>query len=97
MTAFNGGDMTTGEVSRRLEEVVRSFTSIAEKMLLREVYEARDALNNARLKALEEEQERTRAEAAANRRLLLGGVIAFASSICVQIVIFIVTLATKVG
>ncbi len=89
--------MTPGEIARRLEDVARETRDLASNMLLREVYNAHQLLIDSRIKSLEEARRTDLSEQAATRRLVLGGVIAFASSIVVQIIVIFVTIATRGG
>lgn len=71
--------MSPGEIARRLEDVVREVRGVADKMLLREVYDAQRAALDQRLTSLENDR-------AANRRwvyTLAGTIVA---SVIVQIV-----------
>lgn len=89
--------MTPGEIARRLEDIARETRDLASNMLMREVYNAHQLLVDSRIKSLEDARRSDLHEQAATRRLVLGGVIAFASSVIVQIIVIFVTIATRGG
>ena len=90
--AVTTDEMSSGEVARRLEEVARETRDLAGRMLLREVYEARQEVVTTRLGQVEKAQAAAEADRVATRRLVVGGVIAFLGSTAVQIVTIVITL-----
>lgn len=104
-TQIGGGtvdEMAPGELARRFEDVVREMRSMADRMLLKEVYEAHRVAHEARMATIEQdrtasEQERVASrlaadqERAAMRRLVYGLAGSFFVSTAVQIITILAT------
>lgn len=90
-------EMAPGEVARRLEDLTRETRDLASRMLLREVYDARQEVIVARIGQVERSQMDAVAERAATRRLVIGGVITFFASTAVQVITVVITLLASKG
>ena len=60
MAMTTNNEMSTGEIARRLEDMVREVRNLSDKMLLREVYEAQRQAFEARLSVIENDRSATR-------------------------------------
>lgn len=73
-------DMSLREIARTLSDFRQEFRSQVAQLVRADVYRAEQAADRARLAALEKTDERRDSDSGANRRLVIGAIIAAALS-----------------